>query len=315
MKLSVVIPLFNEEDSLQILYNRLKAALMDISKEHELIFVDDGSKDRSLQILKSLAEKDKSVHVISFRKNLGKSEALTAGFQSAKGNHIVTMDADLQDKPEEIKKLLRKAKEGYEVVSGWRKDRRDRFYKVLSSKLFNAILGKMSGIQIHDYNCGLKLFTKDAAKSLRLYGGMHRFIPLLATEQGFAVGEVAIDHDSRKFGKSKYGFSKIWKDLPDMFTLLFLTRFARKPMHFFSLIGSTFFLIGSAILVYFIILHSFYGKQVGDRPLLFIGLLLVIAGFQVALTGFLADLIVNIFLTETSSYAHIEKLIKYTSKK
>ena len=312
--ISVVVPIFNEEESLPSFFSRIKKIIPTLSKKYEYIFVDDGSTDASLKLLKNFVSNEKQARIFSFRKNLGKAEALNYGFYKAKGNVIVTLDADLQDKPEEISKLFTKLNEGFEMVSGWRKNRKDKFYKTLSSKLFNTTVRKMWGINIHDYNCGLKAYTSEAAKSLHLYGGMHRFIPLLAQEQGFKVSEVAIEHDIRRFGKSKYGFSKIFKDLPDMFTLLFLTRYGKRPMHFFSLIGSLFTVIGAIILIYFEILHTFYAKQVGDRPLLFIGMLLVIAGFQVALTGFLADLIVNIFLTETSSYKHIEQHIKYASK-
>lgn len=291
--ISAVVPAFNEEESLEKLYPRLKTELNKIDKNHEIIFVDDGSHDRSLEILKNLSKKDKSIRIFSFRKHQGKSEALTYGFHRANGDYIVTLDADLQDRPEEIKNLIKKAKEGFDLVSGWRKNRKDSIHMKIPSKFFNFLMSSFWGVHLHDYNCGLKLYTKDAAKSLTLYGGMHRFIPLLATEKGFEVTEIPVIHAPRKFGKSKYGFSKVFKDIPDMFTILFLTKYAKRPLHFFGLFGGSISLIGFFILVYLSILH-FLGQRIGDRPLLIFGMLLVLAGFQVLFTGFIADLIINI---------------------
>jgi glycosyltransferase involved in cell wall biosynthesis len=267
--------------------------LAKLDKDYEIIFVDDGSTDKSLPILKVFENKNKNVKVISFRKNRGKAEVLTSGFHAAKGDYVVTLDADLQDRPEEIGKLLEKAKEGFDLVSGWRKDRKDALKTKLSSKLFNFLMSAFWGVHLHDYNCGLKLYTKEAAKSVSLYGGMHRFIPLLISEKGFNVTEVAVVHERRQFGKSKYGFSKIFRDIPDMFTILFLTKYAKRPLHFFAIVGGIIFLIGLFILIYLSILH-FMGQTIGERPLLIFGMLLVLAGFQVIFTGFLADLILHI---------------------
>ena len=291
--ISAVIPAFNEEESLEAFYKVLIPNLSKLDKDYEVIFVDDGSTDSSLQILKQFEAKDKRVKIYSFRKNHGKAEALTLGFKMAKGDYIVTLDADLQDKPEEIKKLLDKARQGYDLVSGWRKDRKDALKTKLSSKLFNFLMSAFWGVHLHDYNCGLKLYTKEAAKSVSLYGGMHRFIPLLISEKGFEVTEVAVIHEKRKFGKSKYGFSKIFRDIPDMFTILFLTKYAKRPLHFFAIIGGVIFIIGFFVLLYLSSLH-FMGQTIGDRPLLIFGILLVLAGFQVVFTGFLADLILHI---------------------
>jgi glycosyltransferase involved in cell wall biosynthesis len=289
--ISVVVPVYDEEESLKAFYEELKGALVKLKTPYEIILVDDGSRDKTLNNLKEFESKDKNVRIFSFRKNQGKAEALTLGFQEAKGDYIVTLDADLQDKPREIAKLLRKAKSGsWDVVSGWRKERKDTGVKVFSSKLFNLIVSYLWGLKLHDYNCGLKLYSKDAAKSLNLYGGMHRFTPLLAHEQGFTVTEVAVEHDERKRGKSKYGFSKIWKDLPDMFTMLFLNKYSKRPLHFFGAVGGIFLLLGVLISIYLAIIH-FQGYAIGRRPLLFLGMLLIISGFQVLFTGFLADLI------------------------
>lgn len=291
--ISVVVPVFNEEESLELFYQELVKHISKLDKQYEIIFVDDGSTDTTYSLLQKLAKKDRHVRVFSFRKNQGKAEALTFGFQKAKGEYIVTLDADLQDKPSEIKKLLDKAKEGWEVVCGWRKDRKDPIKKIISSKLFNYLAGVFWGLHLHDYNCGLKLYTRDAAQSLYLYGGMHRFIPVLVYQRGFSVTEVPVMHEQRKFGKSKYGFSKLWKDLPDIFTMLFLSKYSNRPLHFFGIMGSILLFIGLIILGYLTVLH-FMGYRIGTRPLLFFGMTLVLAGFQVFFTGFIADLILNI---------------------
>lgn len=307
--ISIVVPLFNEEESLNIFYNELSKEIQKLDKVCEAIFVDDGSTDSSLEILKKIARENRRVRVYSFRKNSGKAEALTLGFQKAKGDYVVTLDADLQDKPKEINKLLEEIKKGkWDVVCGWRKERKDSIKKMLSSKLFNNLASIFWGLKLHDYNCGLKLYSKEAAKSLRLYGGMHRFIPLLAHDFGFTVTEVAVEHDKRKYGKSKYGFSKIWKDLPDIFTMLFLSRYSKRPFHFFGVAGAFLILIGFGILGYLTYLRIL-GETIGQRPLLFLGMLLVISGFQVFFTGFLADIIIN-----TSHKQDKNSLLKYSSE-
>lgn len=290
--ITAVVPVYNEEESLEAFYKVLIPNLSKLDKSYEVIFVDDGSTDNTLKILKDFEARNSNVKILSFRKNRGKAEALTSGFQEAKGDFVVTLDADLQDRPEEIKKLLDKSKEGFDLVCGWRKDRKDALKTILSSKVFNFIMSAFWGVHLHDYNCGLKLYTKEAAKSLNLYGGMHRFIPLLVSEKGFEVTELAVRHEKREFGKSKYGFSKIFKDIPDMFTVLFLSRYAKRPLHFFGAIGGVLSAIGFFVLLYLAILR-FMGETIGGRPLLTFGMLLVLAGFQVLFTGFLADLILH----------------------
>jgi glycosyltransferase involved in cell wall biosynthesis len=290
---SVIVPVYNEEESLDKFFPRLNDALKKISKEYEIIFVDDGSTDNSLEILKKLASKDIHIKIFSFRKHQGKSEALTYGFRATQGDYIVTIDADLQDRPEEIENLIQKSKEGYDLVSGWRKNRKDSIIMKLPSRFFNFLMSAFWGVNLHDYNCGLKLYKKEAAKNLNLYGGMHRFIPLLVSEKGFEVTELAVVHEPRRFGKSKYGFSKVFKELPDMFTILFLTKYAKRPLHFFAFAGGTMFLIGLFILLYLTMLH-FLGQSIGTRPLLTFGMLLVLAGIQILFAGFTADLIISI---------------------
>jgi len=310
--ISAVVPVMNEQESLEKFYPRLVAALKDVDKDYEIIFIDDGSSDNSLEILKNLNKSDKKVRVYSFRRNQGKAEALTYGFRMAKGDYIVTLDADLQDRPEEIVNLLNKSKEGFELVSGWRKNRKDAIYMKLPSKLFNFMMSAFWGVHLHDYNCGLKLYTKDAAKSLNLYGGMHRFIPLLVSEKGFEVTEIPVIHEPRKFGKSKYGFSKVFKDVPDMFTILFLTKYAKRPLHFFGMAGGAISVIGFFILFYLTMLH-FLGQSIGTRPLLTFGMLLVLAGLQILFAGFTADLIINLSEKNRSSQS-LDEIIKYKSE-
>lgn len=307
--ISVIVPAYNEQESLLAFYKELTKSLSKLTKSYEIVFIDDGSTDKTLSILKDLEKENKSVKVFSFQKHRGKAEGLTLGFQKATGDLIVTLDADLQDKPEEIKKLIDMQKEGWDMVSGWRKYRKDSLFKVVTSKFFNAFASIFWGLSVNDLNCGLKLYTKKAAKSLNLYGGMHRFIPILLYSEGFSVTEVPIVHDKRKFGKSKYGLFKMFTDMPDMMTMLFLSKYSRRPMHFFGFIGLFFVLVGLVILTYLSFLH-FHGKAIGDRPLLLLGILFMITGLQVAFTGILADLMTN--LSHRDGPPHF--ILKYASK-
>ena len=289
--ISVVVPVFNEEESLPHFYKELIKNLPRLNKDYEIIFVDDGSNDSSLNIIKQLENENKQVKVVGFSRNQGKAEALTLGFEKAEGDYIVTLDADLQDRPEEIEKVLKEVKNGrFDMVTGWRKNRQDSLLRKLPSKTFNFLVSIFRGLKLHDYNSGLKVYTKDAAKSLKLYGGMHRF----------KVGEIPVVHSPRKYGKAKYGISRLWKDLPDMFTMLFLSRYSKRPMHFFGPIGSLILFIGIVIMVYLIIIH-FQGQAIGRRPLLTFGILAIISGLQILFTGFLADLIIHISKNDLNS--------------
>jgi glycosyltransferase involved in cell wall biosynthesis len=308
--LSIVVPVFNEEESLLSFYSELTRELKKIDKEYEAIFVDDGSTDKSLEILKDFAKKDKTIRVFSFRRNLGKSDALSLGFEKSRGETVVTLDADLQDKPSEISKLLEKRDKGVDLVCGWRKNRKDKKKMLVISRLFNKIMNHLFGLSVHDYNCGLKAYSLPLAKSLKLYGGLHRFIPQISAQNGFSVDEVEVTHETRKYGKSKYGFSKVVKDLPDLFTMFFLAKYRTRPMHFFGFIGGGSAFIGFLILAYLTVLR-FMGHQIGDRPLLFFGILLFIAGLQIFFTGFLADLMTNILQGSKKS---TDPLLKYSSE-
>ncbi len=312
LMISIVVPAYNEQESLEPFFTVLIGAIKKLTKSYEIIFVDDGSTDDTLNILKEISERNSFMRIFSFRRNRGKSEALTLGFQVAKGEYVVTLDADLQDRPGEIGKLLTKIHEGYDIVSGWRKDRKDAKKMLFASRIFNSLARRVWGINLHDYNCGLKVYSREAAKSLRLYGGMHRFIPLLCYENGFKVTEVVVEHDKRRFGYSKYSFSKVWKDLPDMFTVLFLMRYAKRPLHFFGTIGGLLIMIGIAILLYLLSVQL-HGHSIGRRPLLFAGFFSVISGLEVFFTGFLEDLILHISHESSSATQELEKYLKYTN--
>lgn len=297
--LSVVVPVHNEQEALVAFYKELIKFIPKLSKNYEIVFVDDGSTDNSLYILRQLEKKNKNIVVVSLRSHQGKAEALTLGFKTAKGDHIVTLDADLQDRPEEIEKLLKKLKSGWDLVSGWRKNRRDSFFKIIFSKIFNTIASIAWGLKVNDLNSGLKAYRSEAAKSLNLYGGMHRFIPLLVHQEGFKVTELPVVHQKRKYGRSKYGISKVFTELPDLFTMLFLMKYAKRPMHFFGVFGGLLFSVGVCILLYLSYLR-FIGERIGDRPLLLFGVLLVLTGLQIFFVGFIADLVIHLHAKRNS---------------
>jgi glycosyltransferase involved in cell wall biosynthesis len=291
---SIVIPVHNESDSVDELVTVIESALAPMSASYEILFVDDGSTDDTLEKLRGLAHTHRRIRVFSFRRNLGKSHALECGFRMATGDYILTMDADLQDDPRELQQMVDHLRsEPVDIVSGWRKNRRDSALKILSSKIFNVIVVRMLfGASFKDMNSGLKLYKADVARELRLYGGMHRFIPLIASEMGFRVAEVPVNHHQRKYGSSKYRSTKILTELPDLLTLFFLVKYNRRPLHFFGKIGSALFALGFVLLVYLTFLWT-RGIPIGTRPLLSFGVLLILVGGQIVFTGLLADLIVN----------------------
>ncbi len=223
------------------------------------------------------------------------------------------MDADLQDKPSQIHKFITKHKEGADVVCGFRKERKDKSKMVIISRFFNYLIGVLFGLKIHDIDCGFKLFTTGAAKSLKIYGGLYRFIPLLLYQEGYIVTEVVVEHDARRLGSSKYGFSKVWKNLPDLFTMIFLVKYSKRPLHFFGTIGVLFLFIGVAIMSYLTFIHYAFGDRVGTRPILFVGILFIISGFQAFFTGFLGDLMINI--TQAGAGVGPKFPLKYFSDK
>lgn len=294
VRISVVIPLFNEEDSLKELSNKLSIHLKDNAGEDwEVIFVDDGSTDRSFQIIKELNKKDRRFRAVRFRKNYGKAAALSVGFSKAKGNVVITMDADLQDDPAEIKNLINKLKEGYDLVSGWKKKRYDPISKTLPSKIFNKMVSIATGIKLHDFNCGLKAYRKEVAKSLNLYGEMHRFTPALAHHDGFSITEIVVQHHPRKFGRSKFGPYRMVKGFLDLITVTFLIRFMKKPMHFFGVLGILFILVGFGVDLYLTIEWLLNETYLTNRPLLFLGVALIIVGVQSVSMGLIGEMMVK----------------------
>jgi glycosyltransferase involved in cell wall biosynthesis len=313
--LSIIVPARDEEEGIKAFYDELMKYLPDVAKEYEIIFVDDGSRDKTLSIFKSFVSKNKNVRVFSFKRNRGKADALAYAFYHAKGDVLITMDADLQDKPSQLQKFIDKHKEGADVVCGWRKDRKDKQKMVVISKFFNYVIGVLFGLKVHDIDCGFKLFSKEAVENLYIYGGLYRFIPLLVYQEGYVVDEVIVEHDTRNFGKSKYGFSKLWKNLPDLFTMFFLVKYRNRPLHFFGVIGGLFLLVGLIILLYLTYIHTFLHQAIYRRPILFGGVLLVISGFQVFFTGFLADLMINLsYSTPGEANTPLNFPLKYTSE-
>lgn len=311
--ISVIIPVLNEKESIIGLHKEVFKILDYLKESYEVIYVDDGSNDGSLELLKSQAFKNPKIKLFSFRATQGKAEALTLGFKKSKGDIIITLDGDLQDDPNTIPEMIKIIRDGYDCVCGYRKNRKDKLLTVWSSLLFNKLVRKFWGLKIHDFNCGLKAYNKEAKDSLNLYGGMHRFIPLLLVEEGFKITEVEVKHSSRKFGKSKYGISKIFKDIPDMFTVLFLTSYSERPSHFFSLVGGIFSFLGVVFLIYLSILHFLFHQRVGTRPLWSVGVVFLLIGFQTIFTGFLADLMINIHHARLDE-SDFERRIKYKNE-
>jgi glycosyltransferase involved in cell wall biosynthesis len=258
---------------------------------YEILFVDDGSTDRSFNVLRDLRRVDRHVRAIRFRRNYGKSAALAVGFDRALGSLVITMDADLQDDPAEIPALRRKMEEGYDLVSGWKRVRRDPLSKTIPSRLFNVVVRRMTGIRIHDFNCGLKAYRREVVKHIRVYGELHRFLPVLAHWEGYKVGELAVQHRPRKYGKTKFGAGRFWKGFLDLLTVLFTTRYLRRPLHLFGFWGILTALVGSAIVVWLTIEKIFLGASLSNRPLFLGGILLLIVGIQFVSIGLIGEMI------------------------
>jgi len=295
MDLSIVIPLYNEDESLRELTEWIHKVVTDNKISYEIVFVDDGSNDNSWQIIEQLALEKYNISAVKFRRNYGKAAGLQSGFTEAKGDVIITMDADLQDSPEEIPELFDMIKnQGFDLVSGWKKKRYDPILsKNLPSKLFNFAARIMSGIKLHDFNCGLKAYRSSVVKSIEIYGDMHRYIPILAKDAGFKkIGEKIVIHQKRKYGITKYGMSRFINGFLDLISVTFMTKFAKKPMHFFGLLGSLSFFVGFGILLYFSITKIFYHVyNMTDRPLFYFGLLSLLFGTQLFLTGFVSEIV------------------------
>ncbi len=300
MDISVIVPLYNEEESLPELYSWIEKVMKNNGFSYEVIFVNDGSTDNSWKVIEQLAKESDCVKGIKFRRNYGKSPALYCGFKAAQGDVVITMDADLQDSPDEIPGLYKMVKEdGYDLVSGWKKKRYDPLSKTIPTKLFNATARKISGIHnLHDFNCGLKAYKKDVVKNIEVYGEMHRYIPYLAKEAGFdRIGEKVVHHRARKYGKSKFGLNRFFNGYLDLLTLWFLSNFGKKPMHVFGFIGSLVFFVGFVALIVLGIekivelSNGDYGHMVADSAWFYIALTAMLLGSQFFLAGFLGDLV------------------------
>lgn len=295
MQISIVIPLKNEDESLPELEAWIRRVCDAHRLTYEIIMVDDGSTDGSWKVIQALQAANPNVRGIKFRRNYGKSAGLHTGFQASRGEVVITMDADLQDSPDEIPELYRMIKEGgYDLVSGWKKVRHDPPSKTIPTKLFNAVTRRMSGIYLHDFNCGLKAYRGDVVKAIEVYGEMHRYIPVLAKWAGFTkIGEKVVEHRARKFGTTKFGGWERFINGPlDLMSISFVGKFGKRPMHFFGTLGILSFLIGFSILTYLSIAKTVYKEYgIADRPLFYFGILALIVGFQLFLTGFIAEMI------------------------
>ncbi len=294
MNISIVVPLFNEEESLPELRTTIEKVMTENHLSYEVLLVDDGSKDDSWKVVEDITTQNGNFKGIRFQRNYGKSAALNEGFKAAKGEVIVTMDADLQDRPEEVPELYRMIREeGYDLVSGWKKKRNDPLSKKIPSKFFNGVTRWVTGIKLHDFNCGLKAYRKKVIKSIEVYGEMHRYIPVIAKWSGFNnVGEKEVIHHARKHGVSKFGVERYIKGFLDLISIMFVGRFGKKPMHFFGTLGTLVFFVGFCIWIYLAILKFiFQVYNVSSRPIFFVGLISIIVGVQLFLTGFLAELV------------------------
>jgi len=305
---SVVVPLFNEAESLGDLEREIRESLTEAQISYEIVFVDDGSVDDSFSVIRALHRERPRVRAFRFRRNYGKAAALAIGFEAARGRIIVTMDADLQDDPGEIGKLIDKIGEGYDLVSGWKKRRRDPWTKRYPSKLFNWVTSRVSGIRIHDFNCGLKAYRKDVTDDVRVYGDLHRYLPVLAHWRGFRVGEVEVRHRERKHGRSKYGVQRFVRGFLDLLTVVLITRYTRSPLHFFGTTGVILNLVGLGVNLYLLGLKIQYGDIRGRTPLLMLGVLLMLVGVQFVSIGLLGEMVARIQQSDERDYSIMERL-------
>ena len=299
MDISIIIPLFNEEESLPELCSWIEKVMNKNNYSYEILLIDDGSKDKSWTVIENISSKNPDIKGIKFRRNYGKSAALNIGFQKALGNVVITMDADLQDSPDEIPALYDKIiKEGYDLVSGWKQKRYDPLSKTIPTKLFNWAARKASGIYLHDFNCGLKSYKNNVVKSVEVHGEMHRYIPVLAKWAGFEkITEQVVEHQSRKYGETKFGLERFVNGFLDLLTITFVTRFGKKPMHFFGVVGTIMFILGFGIFGFIVIeklnaiINNVVAKNIADMSIFYIALSSMIIGVQLFLAGFISEMI------------------------
>ncbi len=291
--ISFVIPVYNENESICELHDKIIQVMESLDREYEILFIDDGSTDGSRDTIQQRQKKYKNVRPVFFRTNTGKSSALNAGFQIAEGEIIFTMDADLQDDPEEIPRFLTKIDEGYDLVTGWKVNRKDSLEKKLPSKLFNIVTSKMSGLDLKDYNCGFKCYKREVILEVYLYGELHRFIPFLAHKKGFRVGEIPVNHYKRKHGRSKFGRERYARGFLDLLTVVFITNYFARPIHFLGGVSAVFFLAGMSIFCYLFFGRWIFGEGIGTSPLFSISIFLMGSGIQIFTVGLISALIVD----------------------
>jgi glycosyltransferase involved in cell wall biosynthesis len=300
-ELSILVPVYNEEESLAQLHGEISEGCRGVVSDYEIVFVDDGSTDGSAQALDALADTDPRVSVIHLRRNFGKSPALAAGFERVRGEIVITMDADLQDDPTMIPEFVRRIRAGADMVSGWKQKRHDPLDKTFPSRIFNGVVRKLSGVQLHDFNCGFKAYRAECMHELRVYGGFHRFLPVFAQDRGFKVEELVVHHRARQHGHSKFGNRRLIEGMLDLPTVLLLTRYRTRPLHFFGIPGAIILAVGLALLSYLTVIW-FMGQSVGTRPLLTLGVLLTITGVQILCVGLVAEVVVRTSLNRGEVY-------------
>ena len=301
--ISIVVPVYNEKDNIKPLYEKIKETLDDF----EIIFVDDGSNDGTYEEIKKLHDIDNRIKCIRFTRNFGKTPALMAGFDAAKGEIIVTIDGDLQNDPADIPKMINMLN-SYDVVNGWRYERRDPITKRLPSKISNMLSRWLTGLSLHDFNCGLKAYKKEVLNDLELYGEMHRYIPAILAWRGYKVGEIKVRHHERMHGRSKYGGIRLFRGLMDLVNFKFWAGYSTRPLHFFGGIGLSIFFIGFIISLYLLILKIFYHVALSNRPLLLLGILMLLVGLQIFLTGFMAEMVIRGYYSGKKTYVIKEKI-------
>lgn len=308
-EISVVVPVYEEEATVLELAERIAAVLDEEGRSFELLFIDDGSRDRTSQRVREARERDPRVRLVRFRRNFGKAAALCAGFEAARGEVLVTMDGDLQDEPREIPRFLAALEEeGLDLVSGWKKRRRDPITKRWPSKLFNWVTRRLAQVDLHDFNCGFKAYRREVVGEIALYGELHRYIPVLASRKGFRVGELAVEHHARRHGRSKYGWDRYYKGLLDLITVLFITKYTRRPLHLFGLIGLACFGTGFVIDAWLAARKILFDEPLYDRPLLLLGVLLMLVGIQVLTTGLIGEMITYKNFRGRETYSVRERL-------
>ena len=293
IEVSAVLPVLDEVESLGVLHRELTEVLTRLGRPYEILFIDDGSRDGSFERIEKLALEDDRVRGVQLRRNFGKAAALAVGFREARGDIIVTLDADLQDDPAEVPKLLNRLEDGFDLVSGWKQDRQDPRSKTWPSRLFNRVTGFLTGVRLHDFNSGFKIYRREVVQEIRLYGELHRFIPALAAWRGFRIAEVPVQHRARQYGRSKFGSARLWRGFLDLLTVLFLTRYTRRPLHLFGGLGLIAWTVGFVVNAYLTGIWLAGAQPIGTRPLLAFGVLSMLVGVQFFAVGLLSELVLS----------------------